>query len=44
MLAMVFLGLAGIELLPFPRLERYMHAMAGGIIALSGLGILFLGL
>jgi len=44
MLAMVFLGLAGIELLPFSRLERYMHAMAGGIIALSGLGILFLGL
>jgi nickel/cobalt exporter len=44
MLAMVFLALAGIELLPFSRLERYMHAMAGGIIALSGLGILILGL
>jgi nickel/cobalt transporter (NicO) family protein len=44
MLAMVFLGLAGVELLPFPQLERYMHATAGGIIALLGLGILFLGM
>jgi len=43
MLSMVLLGVAGIELLPFARFERYMHAMAGGIIAFSGFGILFLG-
>ncbi len=43
MLSMVFLGLAGVEILPFSRLERYMHALAGGVIALSGIGILFLG-
>jgi hypothetical protein len=44
MLGMVFLGVAGVELIPFPRLERYVHAMAGGIIAISGLSVLFLGL
>ena len=44
MLGMVFLGVAGVELIPFPRLERYIHAMAGGIIALSGISVLFLGL
>ncbi len=44
MLVMVFLGLAGIEILPLHRVERYMHALAGAIIALSGLSILFLGL
>jgi nickel/cobalt exporter len=44
MLGMVFLGIAGVELIPFPRLERYIHAMAGGIIALSGISVLFLGL
>jgi nickel/cobalt transporter (NicO) family protein len=44
MLGMVFLGVAGVELIPFPRLERYIHAMAGGIIAISGLSVLFLGL
>lgn len=44
MTAMVFLGVAGVELIPFPRLERYIHALAGGIIALSGISVLFLGL
>ena len=44
MTAMVFLGVAGVELIPFPRLERYIHALAGGIIAISGLSVLFLGL
>jgi sulfite exporter TauE/SafE len=44
MLGMVFLGIAGVELIPFPRLERYIHALAGGIIAISGLSVLYLGL
>jgi nickel/cobalt transporter (NicO) family protein len=44
MLGMVFLGVAGVELIPFPRLERYVHVLAGGIIVLSGLSVLLLGL
>jgi nickel/cobalt transporter (NicO) family protein len=44
MLSMVFLGLFGIKQLPFARFDRWMHAIAGAIIALSGAGIIFLGL
>ena len=44
MLAVVTAASAGFNLLPFGRLERYTHAMAGGAIMLCGLGIIFLGL
>jgi nickel/cobalt transporter (NicO) family protein len=44
MLAAVAVGLAGIKRVPFGRLERWSHAMAGSVIAASGLAILFLGL
>jgi len=40
----VWLGFTGIRFLPLGKLERYMHALAGGIIFLSGIGIRFLGL
>jgi hypothetical protein len=36
--------LAGARLLPLGRLERWSHAMAGGVIAASGLAIIYLGL
>jgi sulfite exporter TauE/SafE len=35
---------AGISLLPIQRLERYMHALAGAAVALSGLAITVVGL
>jgi sulfite exporter TauE/SafE len=44
MLAVVWLGTLGVSLLPMGRLERYSHALAGGAIFLSGLGIELLGL
>ncbi|MFN8206231.1 MAG: hypothetical protein U0T82_02330 [Bacteroidales bacterium] len=44
MLSLVFLGLYGLKKLPFARFDRWMHATAGAIIALSGAGIIFLGL
>jgi nickel/cobalt transporter (NicO) family protein len=44
MLVMVLLVSAGIERIPLRGLLRYMHAIAGGTIALSGLAIQFLGL
>ncbi len=44
MLAVVWLGSAGLDLLPLGRLERYSHALAGAAILLSGLGIELLGL
>lgn len=44
MLGVVLLGSAGVALLPLAGVERYGHAMAGGTIALCGIGIRFLGL
>lgn len=44
MLTMVFLGLFGLKKISFAGFERWMHATAGAIIALSGAGIIFLGL
>jgi hypothetical protein len=44
MLLVTALGLAGLRRLPFGRLERWAHAMAGGVIAASGLAIIYLGL
>ena len=44
MLGVVIIASMGVNILPFGRLERYMHAIAGAIILLSGLAIVFLGL
>jgi len=44
MVSIVFVSLFSINLLPTKTLERYMHALAGAAILLSGLGIQFLGL
>jgi nickel/cobalt transporter (NicO) family protein len=44
MIAMVWLVSSGIERLPMKTMERFTHAIAGGVIALSGLAIQFLGL
>lgn len=44
MTAVVWLGFTGFRFIPLGRLERFMHALAGGLIFLSGIGIRFLGL
>lgn len=44
MTMVVFLATKGLDFLPLKRIERFAHAIAGGMIALSGLGIVFLGL
>ena len=44
MVAVTLFALAGLTHLNFGRLERWSHAMAGAVIALSGAAILFLGL
>ncbi|MCC6669546.1 MAG: hypothetical protein IT458_00680 [Planctomycetes bacterium] len=44
MLAVVGLAVAGTRRLSFGRLEPWSHSLAGGVIAASGLAILFLGL
>lgn len=44
MLAVVLLAVAGIEVLPASKLERYSHALAGLAIFLCGLGVRFAGL
>jgi nickel/cobalt transporter (NicO) family protein len=44
MLAVTALGLAGLQRLPLGPLERWSHAMAGAVIAASGLSVIFLGL
>jgi hypothetical protein len=44
MVGMALAVRAGINLLPVRRLERYMHAMAGGAVMLSGLAITVVGL
>ena len=44
MLAMVLIFSSGLKALPFGKLERYTHAIAGATIFLSGCGIVFLGL
>jgi len=44
MLAMVAALSLGLNVLPLGKLERYMHAVAGAVICLSGIGIVFLGL
>lgn len=44
MISMVFLMEKGISVIPLKSLERYTHALAGGVIALTGLLIRVLGL
>lgn len=44
MTAIVLTALSGIRLLPLAGLERYTHAISGGIILLCGLSVRFLGL
>ncbi len=44
MVALVLLGSEGLKRLPLGGLERWAHAMAGAVIAASGLAIIFLGL
>lgn len=44
MLVIVLLLTYGLKALPFGRLERYTHALAGATIFLSGCAIIFLGL
>lgn len=44
MLVMVNAILSGVRFIPLQRVERYMHALAGFVIMLSGIAIQFLGL
>jgi hypothetical protein len=44
MLVVVLIFSFGFTKLPFGKLERFTHAIAGGIIFLSGIGIQFLNL
>jgi ABC-type nickel/cobalt efflux system permease component RcnA len=44
MVGMVILGLEGIDRLPFPRAQRFGHAVAGLAILLCGVAIEFVGL
>ncbi len=44
MLAVIFLALKGLNILPFGKLERYTHALAGFTVFLCGIAIQFLGL
>ena len=44
MLGVVLLATYGFNFVRFGKLERYSHALAGAIVLLSGIGILFLGL
>ena len=44
MLTLVLIATLGVNFLPLGRMERYMHAIAGAMIFLSGFGIVFLGL
>jgi sulfite exporter TauE/SafE len=44
MVTIVVVSIWGIDLLPTAKLERFMHALAGATICISGLAITFLGL
>ncbi|MBI5512020.1 MAG: hypothetical protein HY903_24950 [Deltaproteobacteria bacterium] len=44
MLSVTLLGFLGLRRLPLGPFNRWSHAMAGGVIALSGAGVLALGL
>jgi nickel/cobalt transporter (NicO) family protein len=44
MVTLVSLAIAGVRKLPLEAFERWSHAFAGGVIACSGLAVIFLGL
>jgi sulfite exporter TauE/SafE len=44
MMSIVFLAIQGLNILPFGKLERYTHALAGFTVFLCGIAIQFLGL
>jgi sulfite exporter TauE/SafE len=44
MLSVVVISLKGITLIKFGRIEKFTHALAGGMILLCGIAIIFLGL
>ncbi len=44
MLGIVLLASKGIKMIPFGKIEKYTHAIAGATIFLSGFAIVFLGL
>ncbi len=44
MMTIVIVTTLGFNLIPFVKLEKYTHAIAGGMILLCGIGIVFLGL
>lgn len=44
MVCVVIIGIFGFQQIKLGRIERYTHALAGAIISLSGLGIVFLDL
>lgn len=44
MLGIVFVSTIGVNIIPAERLEKYTHAIAGAVISLCGISILFLGL
>ena len=44
MLLLVGIATAGVRRIPLGAAERWSHALAGGVIAVSGLAVLFLGL
>ena len=44
MVAIVMAGAEGLDRLQLGRLERWVHGMAGAVIAASGLAVIFLGL
>lgn len=44
MITIVVLMVKGISLVKFNTIEKYQHVLAGGAIALCGMGIVFLGL
>jgi len=44
MLVLISLSSWGLSFLPLGKLERYVHALAGAMIFISGLSVQFLGL
>lgn len=44
MLGIVLISVRGINIIPTKQLERYTHAIAGAVVSLCGISILFLGL
>ena len=44
MISIIVISIRGINLINFGKLERYVHALAGGVIVLCGLAVNFIGL